>query len=134
MDSKKNDEQLTAEELMVVKRVKACREVENISLMEMERMTGISHSVLQRYESGKTKKISLEMISKIAKALHVDPYYLLGYNSEENKEALDENYIECQKDIGEAIELMKQLPDDMRKAYVANLRTLSEISRNRESK
>lgn len=51
------------------------------SYPELERLTGIPKSTLQRYFTGETEKIPLSSIEKIAKAFGVDPAYLMGWKS-----------------------------------------------------
>ena len=52
------------------------------SYAELSAMTGIPKSALQRYATGKTEKIPLERVSKLAKALGNDPAYLMGWEDE----------------------------------------------------
>ena len=51
------------------------------SYPELERMTGIPKSTLQRYFTGETEKIPLSSLEKIAKAFDVDPAYLMGWKT-----------------------------------------------------
>lgn len=53
-----------------------------ISYAELERMTGVSHSALQRYASGKTKKIPVDVIEKIAEVTGVSSRYLMCWDEE----------------------------------------------------
>lgn len=57
------------------------------SYPELERMTGIPKSTLQRYFTGETEKIPLSSIEKLAKAFEVDPAYLMGWKEPETANA-----------------------------------------------
>ncbi len=50
------------------------------SYQELSDLTGISKSSLQRYATGETKKIPIDCIEKIAKAVGVTSRYLMGWD------------------------------------------------------
>lgn len=114
----------------VAGRLKGCREKNNISLSELSAATGLSKATLNRYESGTTQKIPLSRISVIAKGLHVSPAYLMGWDKKE-PDALS---TERENIINKAVEIMKELPDDLLQAALSNLDTILKISKNQESK
>lgn len=51
-----------------------------ISYAELEKITGVSKSALQRYATGQTKKIPIDVIEKIADATGVSARYLMGWD------------------------------------------------------
>lgn len=55
---------------------------EKISYGELSASTGIPKSALQRYATGETEKIPIDRLEKIAKALHVDSKWLLGWEDD----------------------------------------------------
>lgn len=63
-------------------RIKEAIEKSGYSYAELEKITGISKSSLQRYATGETKKIPIDCIEKIASATGVSAKYLMGW--EEN--------------------------------------------------
>ena len=63
--------------------IKKRREELGMSYQELSNKTGFSKSVLQRYETGTTKKIPANRIEKIAKALNTTPAYLMGWQPNE---------------------------------------------------
>ena len=63
--------------------IKKSRNEKGISLGELSRLTGIAKSTLQRYETGDTRKIPVEAISMIEKALNLSSGTLLGWDKEE---------------------------------------------------
>ncbi len=69
--------------------LKKRREELGISFQELSDKTGFSKSVLQRYEKGTTKKIPIDRIEIIAKALNIDPFSL--YTFDQATTALEKN-------------------------------------------
>lgn len=114
----------------VAGRLKECREKNDISLSELATATGLSKATLNRYESGATQKIPLSRITIIAKGLHVSPAYLMGWDKKEP----DALCTERENTIDKAIEIMKELPDDLLQAALSNLDTILKISKNQENK
>ena len=60
------------------KRIQARREELGLNLGDIAQKVGVAVSTIQRYEKGKIEKIKLPVIEAIAKALAVDPAWLLG--------------------------------------------------------
>lgn len=58
-----------------------------LSYAELEALTGIAKSSIQRYAAGRTQKIPIENIEALAVALHVTPQYLLLWDEPETKNA-----------------------------------------------
>lgn len=61
-------------------RIKALIEQSKQSYQELEKTTGIKKSSLQRYASGVTTKIPLDVIEKLSKAFNVSQEYLMGWD------------------------------------------------------
>lgn len=61
-------------------RISEAIEKSGLSYPELERLTGVSKSSLQRYATGVTKKIPIDCIEKIAEATHTDARYLMGWD------------------------------------------------------
>lgn len=70
-------------------RIEAAIQQSRLCYAELERITGISKSALQRYASGKTKKIPVDCIEKIAAATNTSSRYLMGW---EDDQPSDEPY------------------------------------------
>ena len=66
-----------------------------ISYAELEKITGVSKSALQRYASGETKKIPIDAIEKIAAATGTDARYLMCWeeNDQPNAQKLPNDFI-----------------------------------------
>mgnify|MGYP001625658429 FL=1 len=74
-----------------------------LSYMELEKRTGIPKSVLQRYAAGETKKIPVDAVERIARALDVSPAYLLGWQeSPDEQDDQTPRYESAALDAGEA--------------------------------
>lgn len=60
-------------------RIKLLIENSGKSYQELERITGIKKSSLQRYASGATAKIPLDVIEKLSITFNVSKEYLMGW-------------------------------------------------------
>ena len=98
-------------------RIKALVEDSGKSYQELEKITGIKKSSLQRYASGVTTKIPLDAIEKLAKAFNVSQEYILGW--EENK-APDK----LQLTEGEMVvlDLFRRVPEEQQQLVLGMIR------------
>ena len=62
------------------KRLKDKRTELRFTFEELEKLTGIKRSSLQRYESGNTGKVPIDAVERLEKALNVASGYLVGWN------------------------------------------------------
>lgn len=60
-------------------RLKEAIEESEYTLRDLEKLTGISRSTIQRYASGFTKKMPLSSVKLLAQALNIAPEYLMGW-------------------------------------------------------
>ena len=65
-------------------RIKLLIEQSGKSYQELENLTEIKKSSLQRYASGKTVKIPLEAIEKLSKYFDISQEYIMGWDSKNN--------------------------------------------------
>lgn len=63
----------------IILRLKECIERSGLTYMELEKKTGIAKSSIQRYANGSTKKIPIDAIQAIAKAVDVPATYIMGW-------------------------------------------------------
>lgn len=81
-----------------VKRMKEAIKTAQLSYMQLEKLTGVSHSTLQRYLTGKTNRIPLSAVEKIANATGVSAQWIMGWelpdNAEQSDDELDREIIE----------------------------------------
>lgn len=59
-------------------RIQDARKQNNFTLEEIAKKVGVAKSTIQRYETGEIKRIKLPVITSIAKALGVNPNWLIG--------------------------------------------------------
>jgi len=81
-------------------RLKEKREQKGYSYQELANLTGISKSSLQRYETGNTKKIPMEAITKLEDALSISRGYLMGWiNEDELKGEIDKKTVSIRTEL-----------------------------------
>lgn len=65
----------------LIERIKERRLKLEMSYQDLSDATQISKSTLQRYEIGYIKKVPINQIEILAKALHTTPSYLMGWDT-----------------------------------------------------
>lgn len=91
-------------------RIKALIEQSKQSYQELEKITGIKKSSLQRYASGVTTKIPLDVIEKLSKTFNVSQEYLMGWSESDQKNSPKEPTLtEGEKMV---LELFRKIPED----------------------
>ena len=65
----------------LIERIKERRLKLEMSYQDLSDATHISKSTLQRYETGYIKKVPINQIEILAKALHTTPSYLMGWDA-----------------------------------------------------
>ena len=65
----------------LIERIKERRLTLKMSYQDLSDATQISKSTLQRYETGYIKKVPINQIEILAKALHTTPSYLMGWDA-----------------------------------------------------
>lgn len=88
------------------------------SYQELEGHTGIKKSSLQRYASGTTAKIPLDVIEKLANYFNVPQTYLMGWDEEE-KPPDEPKLNEGEKML---LELFRQVPADQQELVLGMIR------------
>lgn len=94
------------------KRMKQSREKQGITLAELGRRIGKTEATVQRYESGNIKNLKNDTIENIAKALNVNPAYLMGWNDEENDTQPEQDTIAAHFDKENLTDAEKQEVED----------------------
>ena len=104
-------------------RIKALVEGSNLSYQDLEKLTGIKKSSLQRYASGVTTKIPLDVIEKLSAAFNVSQAYLMGWD--EGKISPSEPELtEGEKML---LELFRMIPKDRQDAALDLLRAVLKM-------
>lgn len=89
-------------------RIRALIEQSGKSYQELEKVTGIKKSSLQRYASGVTTKIPLDVIEKLSIAFNVSQEYIMGWEEKENYPS-EQQLTEVER---LALELFRRIPED----------------------
>ena len=99
-------------------RIKALIEQSKQSYQELEKITGVKKSSLQRYASGATTKIPLDVIEKLAIAFNVTQEYLMGWD--EKKDSPSEPQLtEGEKAL---LDLFNRVPEDQQQLVLQMIR------------
>ena len=105
-------------------RIKELVEKSDLSYQELEKLTGIKKSSLQRYVSGATTKIPLDVIEKLSIAFNVSQEYLMGWEEKENNPS-EEQLTGVDKELWDALKLIpkeqKVLMLEMIRGYANSL-------------
>lgn len=112
-----------------------------LSYVELGRLTGISKSALQRYASGQTQKIPIDVIEKIAAATGVTARYLMGWDDDEFEKISSEDIIDdfSKQGISKGmhvdalLDLINQMSPDNRKK-IEELAELLLLKQNQDEK
>ena len=99
-------------------RIRSLIEQSGKSYQELEKLTGIKKSSLQRYASGFTTKIPLDVIEKLSIAFNVSQEYILGWEEKEVSPS------EPQLTEGERtmLELFRLVPEDKQQLVLQMIR------------
>lgn len=99
-------------------RIKALVDNSGMSYQELEKLTGIKKSSLQRYASGVTTKIPLDVIEKLSIAFNVSQEYLMGWDEKESSPS------EPQLTEGEKVllDLFNRVPEDQQQLVLQMIR------------
>ena len=89
-------------------RIRSLIEQSGRSYQELERLTGIKKSSLQRYASGVTTKIPLDVIEKLSIAFNVSQEYLMGWD--EKKDSPSEQQLTEGEQL--MLDLFRKIPVD----------------------
>lgn len=108
------------------KRIKALVEQSGKTYQELEVMTGVKKSSLQRYAAGITTKIPMDVIEKLETAFNVPPGYIMGWSGKSADDLQDMGVLAAQmvmdQDAAEMVKAYMQLDQPDRQAirdYIA---------------
>ena len=100
-------------------RIRSLVEQSGKSYQELEGYTGIKKSSLQRYASGKTAKIPLDVIEKLSKYFNVPQTYLMGWDEEEETPPEELKLTEGERML---VELFRRVPEDQQELVLGMIR------------
>ena len=104
-------------------RIKALVDSSGLSYQDLEKLTGIKKSSLQRYASGVTSKIPLEVIEKLSTAFNVSQNYLMGWDEKEDPP----DQTELTEGERLMLELFRKIPEDRQQAALELLRAVLKM-------
>ena len=99
-------------------RIRALVEKSKLSYQELEKLTGIKKSSLQRYASGATTKIPLDVIEKLSKAFNVSQEYLMGWDEKKDSPG-EPTLTEGEKML---LDLFNRVPEDKQQMVLQMIR------------
>ena len=106
-------------------RIKLLIEQSGLSYQELEKTTGVKKSSLQRYASGTTQKIPLDVIEKLSKTFGVSQEYLMGWSdNQKTKSPEKKNLSEGEKAW---MELYHRLSNETRQMLITSLDTFDTL-------
>lgn len=110
-------------------RIKALIEQSGLSYQELEKTTGIKKSSLQRYATGTTAKIPLDVIEKLSKAFNVSQEYLMGWKDDKTNSPEELKLTE-----GERLwmELYHRLSHETRKVLITSLGSFDKLTEDQQ--
>ena len=97
-------------------RIKSLIEQSGLSYQELEKITGIKKSSLQRYASGTTAKIPLDVIEKLAKTFNVSQEYLMGWSDDKKINSPDE--IKLTEGEKMMLDIFRRIPEDQQRVFL----------------
>ena len=103
-------------------RIKALVDSSDLSYQELEKLTGIKKSSLQRYASGVTTKIPLDVIEKLSKAFNVSQEYLMGWDTK----SVSPSEPQLTEGDRTLINLFHQVPEDKQQMVLQMIRAALE--------
>lgn len=77
---------------LIIGRLKECIENSSFSYVDLEKITGIPKSNIQRYANGATKKIPVDAIQLIAKAVGISDAYIMGWSDVKSDKAIPSGF------------------------------------------
>ena len=103
----------------VADRIKECREDARMGVDDLAKILGKNRATVYRYEKDEIENMPVEVISKIAVALNVDPAYLMGWTDEKAPFRKNEPIAQLDDEHAELIERCDAL-DECRKDQLMN--------------
>lgn len=105
----------------------------DLSYADLEKMTNIAKSSIQRYASGKTKKIPIDAVKTIAQATNSSAAWIMGWEDEnpeqtKKEDAVSDIFIRLRKDdkFLDAVQRIYRLNDKQLDAVITMLSPFEE--------
>ena len=99
-------------------RIKSLIEESGKSYQELERLTGVKKSSLQRYASGVTTKIPLDVIEKLSIAFNVSQKYLMGWEDENIEKESSPSELQLTEGEQMMIDIFRLIPEEQQRVFL----------------
>jgi repressor LexA len=83
---------MTQEVELIIARLKECIVNSGYSYYELSKMTGIAKSNIQRYATGEVKKIPVDAVQLIARAVGISDAYIMGWSDVKSIKAIPNGF------------------------------------------
>ena len=103
-------------------RIKALIDKSGLSYVELEKLTGVKKSSLQRYASGVTTKIPLDVIQKLSAAFNVSQEYLMGWDENDNEKKDSPTELQLSEGEKALLDLFNRVPEDKQQLVLQMIR------------
>lgn len=113
-------------------RIKTLIEESGKSYQELEKITGIKKSSLQRYASGATAKIPLDVIEKLSKTFNVSKSYLMCWEERIKDERTSPDKSTLTEGEKEWLDLYHRLSSETRNLLIKSLGSFDSLSEDKQ--
>ncbi len=115
-------------------RIKSLIDQSKKSYQELEKITGIKKSSLQRYASGITTKIPLDVIEKLSVTFGVSQEYLMGWSDEPTETQKNSPSKDATLTDGEKmwLELYHRLSAESRELLIHSMEGFDRLSKDKQ--
>lgn len=113
-------------------RIKSLIEQSKKSYQELEKITGIKKSSLQRYASGATTKIPLDVIEKLSATFGVSQEYLMGWIDNPTNTQKNSPPVELTEGEKMWLELYHRLSNETRELLIHSMEGLDRLSKDKQ--
>lgn len=83
-----------------------------LTLEDVAKAMGVSKSTVSRYESDEIENMGIDKVEALAKILQVSTAYIMGWSDKPEPKTETEAHYMLDKEIYEALELLKQIPKE----------------------
>ena len=96
----------------ISKRLQEVIDKSGLTYVEIEKMSGVPKSAIQRYASGQTTKLPIDRIKQICNAVGASTKYVLGWDKNENYYGDHKKNLQYFEDKPELLQLYKRITED----------------------
>lgn len=114
--------------MTIGEKIKRLRIEKHMTQEELGALVGVQKQAIYKYETGLVVNLKRQTIAKLAKALDTSPIYLMGIGEEEKeKPAAKSN--ELKSTTKEILAIVENLPENLQRVAVEQMRALAAASK-----